>query len=203
MTPRLTRELLEAVALAVIVFLVIQTSVQNFKVEGSSMSPTLRGGQYLLVNKLLYFRIDQGRFSRIIPFWQADTPANRFAFHPPRRGEVIVFRYPNNPRRDFVKRVVGLPGERVEIRQGVVSINGVDLKEPYFTGRNNSNAEPLLLGRYEYFVLGDNRGSSNDSRHWGPVPEQNVLGKVWVVYWPTSDWEFLGGAPRAGPTLAP
>ena len=107
---RVVRELLEAVVLALIVFMVIQTSVRNFKVDGSSMNPTLEGGQYLMVNKLVYFQLDMVRLSRIIPFWKEERPDSRFAVHPPQRGEVIVFHFPRDTRKDFVKRVIGLPG---------------------------------------------------------------------------------------------
>lgn len=189
------REFLEAVLLALVVFLFIQTSVQNFKVEGSSMRPTLEGGQYLLVNKLVYFKIDQERLSRIIPFWRVDASRESFALHPPERGEVIVFQFPDpnpeNRRRDFVKRVIGIPGDRVEIREGTVYLNGAALAEPYITVQDTTNMRQRHMGDKEYFVLGDNRRGSNDSRSWGPVPEENILGKVWVVYWPVSSWSWL------------
>ena len=185
------REFLEAVLLAVVVFLVIQTSVQNFKVEGSSMHPTLQGGQYLLVNKLIYLKIDQERFSRIIPFWTVDNAHNRFAVHPPERQEVIVFHFPGDTSRDFVKRVIGTPGDTLEIRKGRVIVNGLALVEPYITVRDDSSMAPFTLGGKEYFVLGDNRRGSNDSRNWGTVPEANILGKVWIIYWPLSNWTLL------------
>ena len=193
---RVARELLEAVILALIVFLLVQTSIRNFKVDGSSMHPTLEGGQYLLVNKLVYFRIDTKRLSRIIPFWDVERPSRHFAFHPPRRGEVIVFRFPVDPKKDFVKRVVGLPGEEVKLREGKVYVDDVALVEPYLTGDSTTVPVPngrnrWRLGKEEYFVLGDNRGSSNDSRTWGAVPEKNVVGKVWVVYWPFSELQLL------------
>ena len=118
---RVVRELLEAFILALIVFMVIQSSVRNFKVEGSSMHPTLESGEYLLVNKLVYFPVDTHRLSRVIPFWKVDRSADRFAARAPQRGEIIVFRFPGKgPPRDFVKRVIGLPGEHVEIRDGAV-----------------------------------------------------------------------------------
>ena len=188
---RVVRELLEAFILALIVFLVIQTSVRNFKVEGSSMHPTLENGEYLLVNKLVYFPIDTHRLSRVIPFWSVDQSADRFAARAPERGEVIVFRFPGDEDKDFVKRVIGLPGEQVEIRQGEVYIDGGLLEEPYLTRKDGFNMDPMLLGGKEYFVLGDNRRSSHDSRTWGPVPEKNVLGKVWFVYWPFSELHLL------------
>jgi signal peptidase I len=185
------REFLEAIALALVVFLVIQTSIQNFKVEGSSMRPTLEGGQYLLVNKLVYFKIDQERLSRTVPFWEVDSHNQSFAVHPPQRGEVIVFHFPRDPSRDFVKRVIGVPGDTVEIQNGTVYVNDESLDEPYLTSRDRSNMDEVFLEDGEYFVLGDNRRGSNDSRNWGPVPEENILGKVWIIYWPLSNWGLL------------
>ena len=187
----LFREVLEAVVMAVLVFILIQTSLQNFKVEGYSMRPTLLEGQYLLVNKLVYFRLDQERLARIVPFWRVNEPEERFAIHPPHRGEVIVFHFPEDPTRDFVKRVIGVPGDRISLRNGEVFLNGSRLEEPYITSKGNSNADVVELEEKEYFVLGDNRRGSNDSRNWGPVPEENILGKVWLVYWPPSMWQML------------
>ena len=197
------REFLEAVILALVVFLVVQTTIQNFKVEGSSMYPTLQGGQYLLVNKLVYFRVDQERLSRVVPFWKVERPEERFAIHPPQRGEVIVFHFPRDPSRDFVKRVIGVPGDEVEIRQGAVYVNEVKLEEPYLEARDVSNYERLRLNEKEYFVLGDNRPSSNDSRSWGVVPEDHILGKAWFVYWPPSKWHPLSIVPSWGKGWTP
>ncbi len=180
-----------AVLLALVVFVFIQTSIQNFKVEGSSMRPTLQSGQYLLVNKLVYLRLDQERLSRIVPFWKVDLQDERFTIHPPKRGEVIVFHFPKDPKRDFVKRVIGVPGDRVKMEDGVVFLNGKKIEEPYITAPGPTDMDTLGLGEKEYFVLGDNRRGSNDSRNWGPVPEDNILGKVWFVYWPLSNWQVL------------
>ena len=182
--PRLAREIMEAVLLALLALLVLQGTVRNFKVEGSSMSPTLEGGQYLVVDQVSYFQLDVDRFSRIIPFWDASDASPKFAFGPPTKGEIIVFRYPQDPSKDFVKRVVGLPGETIEVRSGTVYIDGEDLREPYLQRTDNSNARMLTLGDKEYYVIGDNRRNSNDSRAWGIVPEENIVGKVWLVYWP-------------------
>ncbi|MBM3943791.1 MAG: signal peptidase I [SAR202 cluster bacterium] len=185
------REFVEAVLLALVVFLVIQTSVQNFRVEGSSMYPTLQGGQYLLVNKVVYLRIDENRLSRLVPFWDAHAGNKPYAIHPPHRGDVIVFQFPRDPGRDFVKRVIGLPGEQVEIRQGEVFVSGKRLQEPYLQAHDLSEMSPIRLKDKEYFVLGDNRPSSNDSRNWGAVPEGLIVGKAWFVYWPPSKWHPL------------
>jgi len=199
----IVRELLEALVLALLVFFVIQVSVQNFRVEGHSMQPTLDGSEYLMVNKLSYLRVDMQRLARLVPFWDVKTPEKKFApfSHPPRRGDVIVFHAPTRPERDFVKRVVGLPGDRVEIRAGAVYVNGDKLDEPYLSTSNLSGsmdcipklqASNCTLPENQYFVLGDNRSSSNDSRDWGPVHLEGIVGKVWFVYWPLSRLPFVG-----------
>ena len=188
---RAAREISEALILALIVFLVIQGSVRNFKVDGSSMVPNLESGQLLLVNKLVYFQLDTSRLAKVIPFWDEESPSTHFAIHPPRRGEVIVFRFPEDLSKDFVKRVIGLPGEEVEVVSGTPYIDGMPMGEPYLKSKDRSNSSPLLLGDGEYFVMGDNRRSSNDSRNWGAVPEENILGKVWVVYWPFTQTKLL------------
>jgi signal peptidase I len=185
------REFLEAVLLALVVFLVIQTSVQNFKVDGPSMDPTLEHGQFLLVNKVVYFKIDQERLSRILPFWRVNDARESFAVHPPERGEVIVFHYPVDPKRDFVKRVIGVPGDRIFISDGTVWVNGAAIPEQYIAAHDTSNMSERKMGRKEYFVLGDNRPGSTDSRKGWNVPEENILGKVWIVYWPLSSWNLL------------
>jgi signal peptidase I len=188
---RLFKEVMEAAVLALLVFLVIQSTVRNFRVDGSSMRPTLEGGQYLLVNKLVYFRVDTERLSRIVPFWSVDRPVGHFAIHPPKRGEVIVFHFPRNPDKDFVKRVIGLPGEEVALREGTVYIDGEPLEETWQPTKDGSTMPPVQILDRQYYVLGDNRGASNDSRSWGAVPEENVVGKVWLVYWPTSAAQWL------------
>ena len=181
---RVGRDIIEALVLAVVVFMLLQTTVRNFKVDGASMDPTLEHGQYLLVNRLLYLRIDMDRLSKIVPFWQTNDHSSRYAVRAPKRGEIIVFQFPRDPSKDFVKRVVGLPGEVIEMKDGRVIVDGALLDEPYLAAKDNSNKERVRLGEGEYFVLGDNRSHSNDSRSWGPVPEANLRGKVWMVYWP-------------------
>ena len=193
-TSSVAREIVEAVVLALVVFLVIQAGVKNFKVLGASMQPTLENGQYLLVNKLVYFELDKERIARLTPFWQVDESSERFAFSPPNRGDVVVFHYPRNVSQDFVKRLIALPGETVEIRSGVVYVNGTALDEPYLTSRDTGSTRLYQLAEDEYFVIGDNRKGSHDSRSWGPVPEDLLLGKVWFVYWPLSEWGLVHGS---------
>ena len=187
--PRLAREITEAVLIALVVLVVLQTTVRNFKVEGSSMAPTLEGGQYLVVDQASFFKFDKERLSRAVPFWKTSGHEPQYAFDPPGRGEIIVFNYPLDPRKDFVKRVVGLPGERVEVLAGTVYVDGEALPEPYLERKDRSDAPPLTLGEKEYYVIGDNRRNSNDSRSWGAVPEDNIVGRVWLVYWP---WDDIG-----------
>ena len=187
--PRLAREITEAVLIALVVLVVLQTTVRNFKVEGSSMAPTLEGGQYLVVDQASFFKFDKERLSRAVPFWKTSGHEPQYAFDPPARGEIIVFNYPLDPEKDFVKRVVGLPGERVEVLAGTVYVDGEALPEPYLERKDRSDAPPLTLGEKEYYVIGDNRRNSNDSRSWGAVPEDNIVGRVWLVYWP---WDDIG-----------
>ena len=197
---RVGREVIEAVLLAVMVFMLLQTTVRNFKVDGSSMDPTLENGQYLLVNRLVYLRIEMDRFSNIVPFWQAEEDSVRYAIHPPERGEVIVFEFPDsnpsNSKKDFVKRVIGLPGETIDVKDGVPFVDGVVLEEPYLTTKDHSNGRKVELGAGEYYVMGDNRAHSNDSRNWGAVPEENLRGKVWMIYWPAPGIHILNVLDR-------
>jgi len=192
---RVGREIIEAVILAAVVFMLLQVTVRNFKVDGSSMDPTLEDGQYLLVNRLVYLRVELGRLAKIVPFWTADEGSSRHAIHAPKRGEVIVFEFPdsnpNNPKKDFVKRVVGLPGETMRMFDGKVFVNEEVLNEPYLSHKDHSNASKVTLGEGEYYVLGDNRTHSNDSRSWGAVPEANIRGKVWMVYWPAPGIQII------------
>ena len=189
------REILDAVGLSLVVFILIQTSMQNFKVEGASMSPTLDSGQYLIVNKLAYVNVDLVRLSKLIPIWRVKELKDNHNVRSPIRGEIIVFRFPdpnpNNRKRDFVKRVIGVPGDKIAILNGVVWVNGEPLDEGYLRFRDAFNLDERVLKERHYFVLGDNRTGSNDSRAWGAVPEENILGKVWSIYWPPSDWGVL------------
>jgi len=195
------REYIEAIAIAVVVFFVLQVSVQNFKVEGSSMEPTLENGEYLLVNKLAYLRVDMDRLSELIPFWEAKESQTRFLFQTPHQGDVVVFHYPVDPDRDFVKRVVAVPGQTVEIRRGSIYVDGEPLEAPYdYTGQAHDQMPVRMMGNDEYFVVGDNRRYSSDSRDWGPVPMANIVGKAWITYWPVPKLGFLGSPDLETPS---
>ncbi len=156
---RFALDVVETVLLSVVLYLGINALTARVRVDGYSMLPTLNDGEYVLVSKLAYRK------------------------ELPRRGDIIVFRFPVNPRQDFIKRVIGLPGEEVRIDNGTVYINGVALDEEYIA------APPRYSGKWTVppgylFVLGDNRNDSSDSHTWGLVPMQNVIGKAVLVYWP-------------------
>ncbi len=196
----LIRELVETGLLALLVFLAVRASFQNFKVDGNSMFPTLENGQFLIVNKLVYSEVDLDKLSGFLPFVDVGTDEKRHVFHPPERGDIIVLRDPRRPETDLIKRVVGLPGETIEIVDGKVAINGFRLEEPYITTQWHYNMPKTSIPIGQYFVMGDNRDNSLDSRsaQVGPVPEELIIGKTFVSYWPSSKF---GLAPNGNPQL--
>ena len=148
---------------ALIAILVVIFVVQPVKVEGTSMEPRLEPQDRIFVNKFVYY------FSGVA------------------RADIVVFWYPKDKTKSFIKRVIGLPGESVEVRSGVVYLNGQKLVEPYLAGEFDHDSYSLQVVPPEhYFVLGDHRNSSNDSRDWGFVPEQNIFGEAVFRYWPLS-----------------
>ena len=162
---RLVREIIETIVLTVLMFLVIRFAVQNFNVEGTSMEPSLHNGELILVDKWTYL------------------------FHPPQRGDVIVFVAPPQPSQDYVKRIIGIPGDRITINGNTVIVDGVTLNESYVAPINQGNTsgsiiQNELIPANMYFVLGDDRIRSSDSRFWGLVPRQNIIGRAALVYWP-------------------
>ena len=180
------REYVEAIAIAILLALVIRTLiVQAFTIPSGSMMDTLLVGDYILVNKFL--------FGPEVPLTDYRLPALRV----PHRGDIIVFKYPQDEKRDFIKRIVATPGETVQVRGQQVLINGQPLDEPYV--RRNPGAlshtgspsfcgyayacEPLLVPHDSYFVMGDNRDNSQDSRYWGFVKRDKVKGKAFLIYW--------------------
>lgn len=183
---RFLRETLQTLILAGVIFLALQATVQNFRVEGSSMEPTLHNGEYVVVNKARYMRIPIGQLFSWLPLHPLSPDTVWEPFPSPRRGEVIVFHYPRDPKRDFVKRVIAGPGDKVEIRAGKVWVNDTPLDEPYIQKPGNFTMPPLYLQKDEFFVLGDNRPASNDSRSWGPLHRRYIIGKAWITYWPLS-----------------
>ncbi len=165
------REWVESLLVAVILALVIRTFVvQAFKIPTGSMRPTLLEGDRILVNKFLY------------------------KFKEPERGDIIVFKYPGDEKKDFIKRLVAREGEEVSIKDGDIFIDGARVEEPFIIRKNHYyNKEPygaagaeIIVPEDSYYVLGDNSASSRDSRYWGFVPEENLVGKAFFLYWPPS-----------------
>jgi len=182
------REYFESIVIAVILALFIRTFVvQAFKIPTGSMEENLLIGDHLLVNKFVFA-------PTATPVERALLPIGTI-----KRGDVIVFKYPEEPDRDFIKRVIGLPGETVELREKKVYINGNGLDEPYVhflqpPGQNSEFHEitsfdvrerygPVTVPADHYFVMGDNRDNSQDSRYWGFLPRENVKGKALLIYW--------------------
>jgi signal peptidase I len=183
-------EMLQTVLLTLLIFLAVRAVVQNFKVEGASMEPSLHSGQYLLINKIGYARW-QG--TPVAAAFQHDgTPSDPgFLFGGPQRGDVIVFRSPVQPDKDFIKRVIGVPGDTVEVRGGQVYVNGDIIDEAYIRDRAPYVVPRQTVPPNNYFVLGDNRPNSSDSHVWGLVPIDNIIGRAWVSYWPPAVWGVL------------
>jgi len=163
----LFRDLVFALMIAALVVVFI---VQPVKVEGTSMLPRLHDGERIFVNKLIYY--DEYRWAPKIE-----------------RGDIVVFWYPNDPSKSYIKRVIGLPGEIVEVREGTVFINGAVLEEKYLDPSENASSAsqgPRQVNPNYYFVMGDNRDNSSDSRSWGLVPKKYIYGKALLRYWPPS-----------------
>ncbi|MFN0095207.1 MAG: signal peptidase I [Dehalococcoidia bacterium] len=194
------RELVETGLLAILVFLAVRASFQNFKVDGTSMFPTLEDGQFLIVNKLVYSEVDVEKLSRFIPFLDAGDDPKRNVFHGPQRGEIVVLQDPRKPDTDLIKRVIGLPGDTIEIIDGKVYINDYYLEEPYIKRTWHYTGPRTVIPPGHFFVMGDNRDNSLDSRSplVGLVPEELMIGKAFVSYWPSS---VIGLAPNADPKI--
>ena len=176
------REIAETVFLALVLVFLIQLVIRNFRVDGQSMEPNLHHGQYLMVDKVSYR----------LPF----------NLRSPQYGDVIVFVPPSQPDKDFVKRIIGLPGDTVEIKKGAVFINGQPGSNSYLARLDMSSMPARTIPPDEVFVLGDNRPNSNDSRSWGTLKIEEIVGRVWVSYWPPETWGLIpNDAPTSSATL--
>ena len=181
----LIREYAEAALLAIVLALFIRTFVvQAFKIPSGSMEPTLLVGDHILVNKFIYgVKIPYLR-KTLIPIRE------------PKREDVIVFIYPVDKSKDFIKRVIGLPGEKIEIIGKQIYINGKLYSDPYgyHTGPHRSRSTrfgPVIVPPNHLFVMGDNRDHSYDSRYWGFVPLESVKGKAFIIYWSWPHWKRM------------
>ncbi|MFP4212512.1 MAG: signal peptidase I [Desulfohalobiaceae bacterium] len=205
------KEYAEALLIAfILAFLIRSFAVQAFKIPSGSMLPTLKVGDHLLVNKFIY--------GIRLPFVNTLV----FPVSEPEFQDIIVFKFPEDESKDFIKRVIGLPGDEIEIRNKQVHRNGQPLVEPYVrstspqtspgqtSGQNwpphsfnpefRDNLPPVQVPEDKYFVLGDNRDESYDSRFWGFVDQEQILGEAWIIYW---SWAGLGDIRwgRIGQTL--
>lgn len=168
---KVLKEIITTLILAILIFAFLRFTVQSFKVEGESMKPGIHHGQYLLVNKTTYF------------------------FRPPQRGEIIVFHSPYNPKADYIKRVIALPGDSVEIRNNKVFVNGTALTEPYIAEPPHYTIPPKEILPDRYFVLGDNRNHSQDSHNGWTVGRDQIIGKAWITLWPPQKWGLIKHYP--------
>ena len=171
-------EALEVVALALFMFIAVRGVAQNFIVDGGSMEPNFHNGELVIVNKLAFREIDLS----ILPFidgkWQP--------FRDPKPGDVIVFEFPQDPSRDFIKRVIAVPGQTVEVRDSRVYVDGIVVDEPYLSEPPHYAYGPTSVPPGQLFVLGDNRNNSYDSHSWGMLPDEHLIGRAEFRYWPLS-----------------
>ena len=159
-------DVFETIILSLVLFLAINAISARIRVDGYSMEPTLRSGEFVIVNKVAY---------------KLGEPA---------RGDIVVFRFPKNPEQEYIKRVIGLPGDEISVRNGMVYVNNIPLEEGYI------KSPPAYVGNWTVpedalFVLGDNRNNSSDSHNWGPVDMDLVIGKAVFVYWPPTEWGVI------------
>lgn len=162
----------ETILLSLILFLAINAITARIRVDGFSMEPTLQSGEFVIVNKVSYRLGD------------------------PERGDIVVFHFPRNPEREYIKRIIGVPGDHIQVSEGQVFINDILLDEPYI------KADPSYVGSWtvpeeSLFVLGDNRNNSSDSHNWGWVPMEELIGKAVFVYWPPQEWGALENPSNA------
>ncbi len=164
---QLAREVVEIIIITGLIFLVVRLVIQSYHIDGPSMQPGLTSNEYVMVNKVVYL------------------------FHAPERGDVIVFHFPRDTTQDYIKRIVGLPGDTIETDGTRLWVNGTLLDEPYISAPSNQQAAKWKVANNEYFVVGDNRPVSDDSRAWGFVPRNYIVGKAAMVFWPLSQFHFI------------
>ena len=168
------RDILTIVVIAGVIIIGLQVTIQKFVVDGPSMLATLHNGQQILVSKIVY------------------------KFNEPERGDIVIFRSPDGSEEDYIKRIIGLPDETVEIKKGIVYIHKKDgtveqLDETYVTSKSLSYFKGNKIPEDEYFVMGDNRLNSRDSRSGWTLPRESIIGKAWLSVWPPGDWGLVHG----------
>jgi signal peptidase I len=167
----LVREIVITVGLAVIIFLVFQTVIQSSIVDGNSMQPGLQNGQRLIVIKPVY------------------------VFNDPQRGDIVIIHPPVAPQSQWVKRVIGLPGDIIEVKRQIVYVNSIALTEPYIKASPEYTLKPYEVPENNYFVMGDNRNNSTDSHSGWTVDKSDIVGEVWLRIWPLNQWGVVHGYP--------
>jgi len=157
-------EILGTILIALVIFGLVQLTLEGREIQYRCMEPNLKEDQHILINKAAYF------------------------FHSPQRGDVIIFRYPRDREQIYVKRIIAIPGDTIEIKDGIVYINGSPCEEPYVSSDTEGGLPKQTIPPDRYFVMGDNRNGSWDSRYWGTVPRGDIIGKTWLCYWPPGEW---------------
>jgi signal peptidase I len=201
----LSGDLAQAVVVTGLLILGIRSVVQNFRVEGVSMEPTFDGGQALIVNRAAYLHLEHTLLAGLVP--TTGQGSISYVFGGPQRGDVAVFQAPPEPGTNYIKRVIGLPGETILIQRGQVFVNGQRLDEPYVkipaTYNFPSDGTPMVVPDDNYFVLGDNRPDSFDSHLGWVVPVDNLIGRAWLRYWPPDELGVVQpGQPARAAELA-
>ena len=163
------REFLITIALALVIFFAARETIQTYEVFQTSMEPNFSQGQRVVVNKVVYW------------------------FHEPRRGDVVILKAPDGRDEEFIKRIIGLPGDTVEVINGVAYVNSVKLEESYVKRSFTYTLPKESVPADSYFVLGDNRDVSNDSHRGWFMPRDNLIGKAWLITWPPPDWGVVPG----------
>lgn len=166
----LTREIVELVVIILVLFVVIRYVIHGYQM-GSNMEPTIKTNSSVMVNRLSYL------------------------FGQPHRGDAIVFHYPLNVGQDSIARIIGLPGDHIKTDSTHVWVNGVLLNEPYVHTPFNPEGREWVVPIHMYFVMNDNRQVGDDSRNWGPLNQDNIIGKAVLVYWPSNDWQLVSSYP--------
>jgi signal peptidase I len=165
------RDIIITILVALLIFILLQTTIGSFRVYGTSMMPGIKDGEYIMVAKITYI------------------------FQPPQRGDIIVFNSPRNPGNDLIKRVIGIPGDTVEIKDSKVFINHNPITEPYVLEQPSYHYPSEQIPPGQYFVLGDNRNNSADSHTGWLLPKENIIGKALFSYWPPPNWAIIKHYP--------
>jgi len=186
------REISETLLLAILTFLIINVSVQNYIVDGESMAPTVNNQNLLLVSKLSYFDLSENKITNMVNSLPTEKLENLVLKNQPDRGDIIVFRQKNSGGNHLIKRVIGIPGDTINISNGIVFINNNRIDEPYIYHIDKvSHLENMLISKDTFFVMGDNRPISKDSRSWGTISKTQIIGQAWLLYWPIRDLSLV------------